>query len=142
MPGDDLMTIGGVAETLGIATSTLRYYERVGLLVPTSRSRAGYRMYSAEDVDRGRFIRSAQAAGFALEDIRVLLSLRLDDPAACKGTVQGLIDQRLEDVDKKLANLERVREALLQARQRCRSSKGECMVLRDLSPPKSTRKRR
>jgi DNA-binding transcriptional MerR regulator len=142
MPEDGLMTIGRAAEILGVATSTLRYYQKLGLLVPASRSRAGYRMYAPEDMDRGRFIRSAQAAGFALEDIRALMSLQPDDPASCKAAVVGLIEQRLKDVDRKLADLKRVRETLRQARQRCRSSKGECMVLKDLSPARSTRRRR
>jgi len=65
-----LMTIGEVARTAGVATPTLRYYEQEGLLSPTARSRAGYRLYDVAAVEQLRFIRSAQAVGFTLDDIR------------------------------------------------------------------------
>ena len=69
---DQLMTIGQVARTAGVATPTLRYYEQEGLLSPTTRSRAGYRLYDEQAVEQLRFIRSAQAVGFTLDDIRTL----------------------------------------------------------------------
>ncbi len=134
------MTIGQAAELLSVATSALRYYEKLGLLVPTARSGAGYRMYDVGDVDRARFIRSAQSAGFALEDVRALMKLQRDDGASCKAEVQRLIKRRLQDVDRKLSNLKQVSEALCQAMQRCRRSRGQCPVLKDLSSNKSKRR--
>ena len=55
------LTIGEVARAAGVATTTLRYYEREGLLAPTERSRAGYRLYDDGAVERLAFIRAAQA---------------------------------------------------------------------------------
>jgi len=49
-PTGELMTIGEVARAAGVATPTLRYYEQEGLLAPTTRSAAGYRLYDARAV--------------------------------------------------------------------------------------------
>ena len=65
-----LMSIGQLAREAGVAATALRYYEREGVLAPTVRSRAGYRLYSREAVEQLGFIRSAQAVGFTLDDIR------------------------------------------------------------------------
>src|SRR5947207_1721813 len=65
-----LVTIGEAARSAGVATSVLRYYERVKLLKPAGRSDSGYRHYTSDDVARLRFIRAAQSIGFTLEDIR------------------------------------------------------------------------
>ena len=76
------MTIGEIAKTVGVATSTLRYYERAGLLAAPARSAARYRVYDEASLQRLRFIRAAQAVGFTLDDIRLLLSLNSD--ASCR----------------------------------------------------------
>lgn len=122
-------TIGVVAQAAGVATTTLRYYEREGLLSPTDRSRAGYRLYDDGAVQRLAFIRAAQAVGFTLNDIRALLQLDGDSP--CR-EVQSLIERRLAEVDEKLADLTRVRSTLADALQRCRKSKKGCAVVADL----------
>lgn len=130
-------TIGKVAQAAGVATTTLRYYEREGLLSPTDRSRAGYRLYDDGAVQRLDFIRAAQAVGFTLDDIRALLQLNGDSP--CK-QVQALIERRLADVDQRLADLRRVRSTLDDALERCRKSKKGCAVVADLK--RKRRKRR
>ena len=55
------LTIGEFADAAGVPTSTIRYYERARLLKPSSRSASNYRLYSADDLERLRFIRAAQA---------------------------------------------------------------------------------
>ncbi len=124
-----LMTIGQVADAVGMAASGLRYYERAGLIEPTERSRAGYRLYDAGAVERLEFIRAGQAVGFTLTDIRALLELDGDSP--CK-QVQAMIERRLAQVDKKLADLESVRTTLAGALERCRKSRKGCAVVADL----------
>ena len=133
-PRNGLMTIGQVAEAVGLATSALRYYERAGLLRPAQRSRAGYRLYDPSAVEQLEFIRAGQAVGFTLDDIRALLAL--DDNSSCK-QVQTLIERRLAEVDAKLADLKRVRATLANALTRCRSSRKGCAVLADLKRKRS-----
>ncbi len=137
-----LMTIGQVAKAAGVAATTLRYYEREGLLLPTSRSGAGYRLYEADVAERLQFIRSAKAVGFSLEDIRLLLELQTDNRKSRQSKVQTVLEARLKEVDQKLKDLKRVRAALGNALDRCRSSSGECAVLKDLTPSKRKRERR
>ncbi len=137
-----LMTIGEAAKAAGLAATTLRYYEREGLVKPTSRSAAGYRLYEADVAERLQFIRSAKAVGFSLEDIRLLLELQTDNRKSRQSKVQTVLEARLKEVDQKLKDLKRVRAALGNALDRCRSSSGECAVLKDLTPRKRKRIRR
>lgn len=129
-----LFTIGQAAEAVGVPATTLRYYEREGVLGPAIRSRAGYRLYDAAAVERLEFIRSAQAVGFTLDDIRALLQLDSDGAKTCRSEVQRLLTQRLAEVEKKMKELKRVRAALGRALDRCRASNGECPVMKDLRP--------
>ena len=71
------MSIGQIAAAGKVNVQTIRYYERRGLLPPIRRTSAGYRQYASESVTRLRFIRHAQELGFALEEIRDLLALRV-----------------------------------------------------------------
>lgn len=71
---DDTLTIGELARQIGLRTSTLRYYEKEGLLEPSGRTEAGYRLYEPVAVDTVRLIRRAQRLGFSLAEIRTLLA--------------------------------------------------------------------
>jgi len=135
-----MMTIGEVARTLGLASSTLRYYEHEGLLVPTLRNGAGYRFYDAQAVERLRFIRAAQTAGFTLNDIRTLLELDSGSAKVCEEEVQPIIQRRIAEIDQKIKDLKRVRAELGHALERCRGSNGECAVLKDFRPTENKRR--
>ncbi len=133
-------SIGQVAKATGVAPTTLRYYEREGILPPTTRNGAGYRLYNAHSVERLQFIRSAQAVGFTLDDIRTLLQLDEKDNKSCQAEVQPLLERRLAELDEKMKELKRVRAALGRALDQCRRSTGECPVLKELSPAKKRRR--
>src|SRR5437764_1242249 len=91
------MTIGELAKSADVPTSTVRFYERRGLLEPDARTRSNYRTYSPSTVERLKFIRSAQAAGFSLKDVREMLDLTYSDEPPCD-EVAALIERRLDDV--------------------------------------------
>lgn len=131
--GQPAMTIGQVAAALDVPATTLRYYERARIIRPSDRSAAGYRLYDATALERIRFLRAAQAAGFSLADIQTLLDLSDQPQASCRSTVQSLITARLADVKSKISNLTRVQEMLELALARCRRSRNECPVLTELS---------
>lgn len=124
-----MFTIGELAKASGVPTSTVRYYEREGILRPAGRSGANYRLYSQEDVERLRFIRAAQATGFTLRDVTQLLR-----PAAC-GKVQDLIEHRLETVAERMRELRHVQRVLRRSLEECRRHErsGRCRVIDDLS---------
>jgi DNA-binding transcriptional MerR regulator len=129
---NELMSIGQVARAAGVATTTLRYYEREGVLIPTGRSAAGYRLYDGQAVEQLTFIRSAQAVGFTLEDIHMLLDLDGAQKSNNKKEVQALIEKRLVDVEQKMNDLKRVSAALRNAREKCLQADGACPVIKEL----------
>jgi MerR family mercuric resistance operon transcriptional regulator len=129
-------TIGQLARAAGVPTSTVRYYERIGLLHPSGRTAGNYRVYGAEALKRVRFIRAAQTTGFTLADIMALLHLQDDGTPARCCDVQILIEARLADLAQQLAALHHVREVLTASLTLCRQSQHEddrCAVLDQLT---------
>ncbi len=111
------ITIGQLARRAGSDVETIRYYERRGLLPPPPRAGNGYRRYPPDAVGQLRFIRRAKTLGFTLAEIQELLSLRRtgEDRAA----VKQLARDRLADLDARLADLQRMRNALADLDRRC-----------------------
>ena len=70
------MKIGEFSRQLGVSTDTLRYYEKHGLLTPSSRSAVGYRFYSEDDYKQMAFILRAKNVGFSLAEIKELLQIK------------------------------------------------------------------
>ena len=126
-------TIGELAHAAGVPTTTVRYYERAGLLMPTARSGAGYRLYGRAALERLRFIRAAQGVGFALDDINALLELETNGTDLCQTEVAGLLEKRLVETEARLRDLKQVKAHLSAALTKCRSSNGECAVMKELS---------
>ncbi len=114
----DNISIGQLARAAEVATSTVRFYERRGLLKSDGRTQANYRVYSMRSVDRLKFIRAAQATGFSLKDIREMLELTYSDDPPCD-EVTALIERRLSDVRQRLRELKRVEGALTLAHKSC-----------------------
>ncbi|RPE81675.1 heavy metal-responsive transcriptional regulator [Vulcaniibacterium tengchongense] len=105
------MQIGQLAKRAGVSIDTVRYYERQGVLPPAPRQASGYRRYDEQDLARLRFLRRAKALGFTLNEIQELLALsgrRDGDMAALKAAAS----EKLADVERKLAELARIRDGL------------------------------
>ncbi|MEU3250858.1 MerR family transcriptional regulator [Streptomyces sp. NPDC006997] len=69
------MQIGEVAERTGLSLRTIRHYEEVGLVIPSARSKGGFRLYTESDVDRLMVIRRMKPLDFSLEEMRDLLEI-------------------------------------------------------------------
>lgn len=125
-------TISQLAKAAEIPTTTVRYYERIGLVEPEDRSAGNYRLYSDESLQRLKFIRAAQAIGFTLDDVRALLGEAGDVP--CCGDVQQLIEDRLAEIDQRLNDLRQVQRVLKSALAKCQTSNARraCHVLESL----------
>ncbi len=125
-------TIAGLARDGGVSVETVRYYQRRGLLETPARTGGdsfggGVRRYGDEDVRRLRFIRSAQAAGFTLEQIGELLSLDATDDRA---RARALALERLTALDAKIAELEGARASLRRLAQACSApTPGPCPII-------------
>jgi MerR family transcriptional regulator, copper efflux regulator len=92
IPRSELVQIGQVAERTGLSLRTIRWYEEERLVVPTSRTEGGFRLYSADDVARLEVIKRMKPLGFALEEMRELLTL-LADLDAGTGDRTQLLDR-------------------------------------------------
>lgn len=111
-PSAPTLTIGLLARSADVAISTVRFYERQGLVEPDERSLAGYRSYSPEAVQRVRFIRRAQRLGFTLREVGEVLRLSDAPELITLDDVADQVADKLVEVDEKIADLIRVRAAL------------------------------
>ena len=124
------LTIGQVARSAGIGVETVRFYEREGLLEEPERRASGYRQYGEEVVRRLRFIRRAKELGFTLKEIADLLALR-HDPAATRTDVRERVRAKVEDIEAKVRDLQRIRAVLLSLGETCHGQgpASDCPIL-------------
>jgi len=134
--------IGELAARCGVSRDTIRFYEREGLLPRPQRTPALYRVYGNEDEGRLLFIRQAQALGLTLGDIRELVRLeQLRTPGECR-RVARLLRERIEAIDRKVAELRAFRRQLAEGLERCEKADGEaCPVVLSLSPTNARQRR-
>jgi Hg(II)-responsive transcriptional regulator len=112
------LSIGQLAKRAGVRVDTVRYYERRGLLPAADRLPSGYRTYSVESSRRLGFVRHAQELGFTLDEIRELLTLRVDRRRSC-ADVRELAVAKLAAIDAKLESLRQIRRALAKLAESC-----------------------
>ncbi|AOU98835.1 heavy metal-responsive transcriptional regulator [Acidihalobacter yilgarnensis] len=126
----DEMSIGTLAERAGLTAETLRYYERRGLIEPSRRTAANYRLYDEMAASRLRFIRRAQALGFSLGEIAQLLSLHAY-PESDMHEVKVLAQNKIREIDLKITDLQRMRHGLEVLTEQCpgRGSTADCPIL-------------
>ena len=98
-----LLQIGEVAERAGLSLRTVRYYEEVGLVVPSARTSGGFRLYSGRDVERLLLVKRMKGLRLSLEEMRELADL-LEQPADAAAVALAGWSRRLEDG---IAKLER-----------------------------------
>lgn len=106
------MRIGELGDRLGVNPKTVRYYESIGLLPEPERTPSGYRVYDESDVERIRFIKTSQRLGITLDEIKEILALRERGEAPC-GYVRRILAKEVADIDRRIAELQRLREELV-----------------------------
>lgn len=128
------LRIGELAAAVGVATSTVRFYERRGLLPADARSRAGYRLYSKAAMERLRFIRLAQSSGFTLEGITALLEFQTERSAP-RERVRAMLSTRLAEVRRRQAELKELEKVLKSSLEACSSGGrgGGCPIVERLT---------
>ena len=131
------MRIGELAQLAGINPRTLRYYERIGLLTPSSRTEAGYRVYTLGDAARLVFIRRAQGLGLSLAEIADVIALRDTGAVPCRH-VRALAESKVEEIDARVAELRKLRadlvrlaEAASEAEPACARGSSVCLAFED-----------
>jgi len=105
------LAIGKLAKACEVKVDTVRYYERVGLLLPLERTEAGYRIYSIDSVNRLRFVRKAQSLGFTLEEIKDLLELSEKPETDC-ADIREHASAKAAEVEARISDLLKIKECL------------------------------
>jgi MerR family transcriptional regulator, thiopeptide resistance regulator len=104
-------SIGQVAALAGVTVRTLHHYDDVGLLTPTGRTPAGYRLYDDADLGRLRDVLSYRELGFSLEQVRSILDDPRADPASHLRNQYRLVRERIARLEQVLGHLEKLMEA-------------------------------
>ncbi|WP_447931048.1 MerR family DNA-binding protein [Sphingopyxis fribergensis] len=131
------VTIGKLARAGDVGVETIRFYQRRGLMGTPARSGGngwggGVRRYDEDDLRRLKFIRSAQASGFTLDEISELLALEASDDRV---RVRTLARARIDVLDEKIAQMTATRAALARLADQCAASdKGPCPILAAFEP--------
>jgi DNA-binding transcriptional MerR regulator len=110
-----IMLIRELAKKTGVSPKTIRYYESIGLMPPPERGDNNYRQYTTADVERLRFIASTRSLDFSLSDIGEILAARNDNIPPCEQVLDTL-DHRLEEIDRRIADMLSLRDAIRQIR--------------------------
>ena len=121
MPGPQSLTIGTFAKAAGVNVETIRYYQRRGLLPEPKKALRGIRRYGDPDIERVRFVKTAQRLGFTLDEVTLLL--KLEDGTHCSDAAV-IAQHKLVEVRSRLADLSRMEAVLDQLVARCRSRRG------------------
>lgn len=134
---NDHLTIGEFGALAGVGVETIRFYQRKRLLSEPTRQAGSIRRYGAADVERLRFIKSAQSVGFSLDEVGELL--RLEDGAQCK-QASALAEAKLVEIRRKLAELARMEVALSGLVKACRVDRGKvaCPLIASFHAPTET----
>src|SRR4051794_34659391 len=109
---DDLLRIGELARATGLTVRTLHHYDAIGLLAPSERAYNGYRLYDAAAVERLYRIRALRALGLSLDEIRVVLDRRGEDPRQTVARHIERLDEQLELTATLRRRLVRIGDAL------------------------------
>ncbi|MCI0395248.1 MAG: heavy metal-responsive transcriptional regulator [Chloroflexi bacterium] len=109
------MQIKVLTERTKLPDKTIRYYESIGLLPSPNRQPNGYRDYSEADVERVKFVAGARHLDFSLDDIAEILALRDRREAPCR-VVLELLEQKADEVNQRIAELQRLEAELRQLR--------------------------
>lgn len=105
-----MVRISELARAAGVGISTVRFYERRGLVTPTARTHGGYRHYDREALRRLKFIRRAQRLGFTLAEVEQILAVS----GGADEDFGDVITEKVAEIEQRLRDLDRVRLALLE----------------------------
>ncbi len=103
-----MLSVSKLARACGLSRTAVLYYESIGLLRPSARSAAGYRLYGDAELRRLRAICSYRRAGLRIRDIRELLEQKSRRGAS------GVLYRRLEEISKEMETLHEHQGAILQ----------------------------
>ena len=126
------LTVSQLARQASVKATTVRYYERRGLLLAPFRSLSGYRLYPDDSVRRLRFIKHAKDLGFTLKEIDELLDLTAKKRSS--QDVCALTQTKITSVDQKIIQLKALKKQLQRLTASCtrKGTAEDCMIMKHL----------
>ncbi|MDH3662324.1 MAG: Cu(I)-responsive transcriptional regulator [Alphaproteobacteria bacterium] len=123
------MNIGEAASKSGLPAKTIRYYEDIGLVMPSGRRSNGYRDYDEQDLHLLTFVQRARSLGFTVEECRELLDLYRDRGRA-SADVKAIASKRIADIRRKIDELKSMEATLSQLADHCHGDqRPDCPIL-------------
>lgn len=131
--GRGMLDIGRAARASGVSVKMIRHYESIGLMPKAARTFANYRIYGPNDVHTLRFIKRARTLGFAMDEIKELLSL-WQNKRRSSGAVKTIAGKHIEQLKEKIGELNAMVKTLEHLSRNCHGDdRPECPILDDLS---------
>lgn len=112
------LIIGELAKNADVNIETIRYYERLGLILEPPRTESGYRIFPPEVIQRIKFIKRSQSLGFSLSEIHKLLTLTDSDSFSCL-EVRQFASQKLKEIELKILDLQNIKSVLQDLSSKC-----------------------
>jgi Cd(II)/Pb(II)-responsive transcriptional regulator len=133
------MKIGALAKKLNCSVETIRYYEKIGLIPPSTRDRNNnYRHYNQTHLDQLTFVRHCRALSMSQVEIIELLSARQSQHKNCQ-SIDQIIDNHLQHVSARIEQFQALKHQLMRLRNQCKAlgNSQECGIIQDLNKPLS-----
>jgi MerR family copper efflux transcriptional regulator len=111
------MTIGELAKSCGISSPTIRYYEKLGLLIST-RCENNYRTYSEDELLKLELIKNAKKLGFTLAEIKDFLKT-LFSGKITHSELKTVVQEKIHEIDRKITDLKHTKENLISLIEKC-----------------------
>lgn len=123
------MNIGEAAKATGISAKMIRYYESTGLIAPPTRSAAGYRHYTENDLNMLRFIRRGRELGFSMAHIAELLNLWRDQHRA-SADVKRIAEQHIQAMQQRIQAMQEMLGTLSRLASACHGdTRPQCPII-------------
>lgn len=125
--------IGEVARMANVNKETIRYYERRDLITKPNHLRSGYRIFTARQIDEIKFIKRAQQLGFTLNEIKEMMTLRIDENISCE-KIRTKAEKKYQDIIRKIEDLEKIKAVLVNLIDSCKTYNPieDCVILKAL----------
>jgi len=128
-----LMDIGRASKASGVSVKMIRHYEAIGLLPKVARTFGNYRVYRDTEVHTLRFIRRARALGFAMDDIKELLSL-WQNKSRSSASVKKIAGKHIDELARRMREVKAMVDTLEHLSKHCHGDqRPDCPILDDLS---------
>ncbi len=114
-----------VANKCKVNPSTVRYYTKIGLIVPCSKTEAGYKLYDEKAIEKIEFINKAKKLGFTLDEIKVVIDIAESGRSPCKHVIKFL-RRKKERIERKIEFLAEYKSRIEKVLRKWGRKLGKC----------------